>query len=514
VKDFKAAEVKYKNGLIGLVSGQKNKGNRQERFDPTINSLMDETVKNDFGTAVKKTKILVYGFFRNLCAAAGILRPPTYKTFIKRIKKLLDAEMTEKRDGSKAAYQIAEFLDRSDPDVPIHGDRPWEYAHIDHTQLDEESRHSSPPHKNMGRPWVTLMIDSFTRRVLAYYLTYDPPSYRSLLGVMRECVRKHGRLPENVVVDRGSDLKSEFFENLCARFHVDIVRRPPTKPRFGAIIERFIHTMNRQFVHNLRGNTKATKNPRQLTKAVNPKNLTVWDLPMLDEALGRYFYEEYDGREHSGIGMSPREAYDAGVAKFGLPGEPIPYDESFIMDTLPSTRNGVVTIRRQRGVQFFGIHYRANQLRKPELYGTKVPIRHDPYNMAVVYVCVKNQWVVCHAPPRIYSLLKNRSEREMRLIFEEERQKYRNYGRRFNERAVEMALQQAERERSEAAAEQRLRDDELRKIALAKGNRHAAVSRAGEPPPQEDSVRDRQEDRYGGRRAGRPKVFGRAKRAA
>ena len=513
IKQYNAAESKYGNGLLGLVSRIKQRGNTNDRLDARTESLMKEAIKHEYGTTVRKTKIVVYGFFCNLCIAAGILRPPSYKTFINRIKRLLDVDMTEEREGSKVAYQIAEFLERADPEVPIHGDRPWEYAHIDHTQVDEELLHSITD-KNMGKPWITLMIDSFTRRVLAYYLTYDPPSYRSLLGVSRECVRKHGRLPENVVVDRGSDLKSVFFDRLWARFKRDIIRRPPTKPRFGAIIERFIHTMNKQMIHNLRGNTKGMKNARQSTKAVNPKNLTVWNLPMLDEALSHYFYEEYDNREHSELGMSPREAFEKGVAKFGEP-TIIPYDKSFIMDTLPSTRSGVATIRRQRGIKMFGYYYRADQFRNDqELYGTKVPVRYDPYDMAVIYADVRKQWIPCLAPPKIYSLLKNRSEREMRIIFEEERQKYRTYGRNFNERAMEMALQQAEREQTEAAAEQRLRDNELRKIALTKGNQHSTVSQAEVPDHPKSSASDKQDDHVSRGASGKPKAFSRARKAA
>ena len=513
IRQYRAAEVKYGNGLLGLVSCIKQRGNTDDRLDPGTEALMKEAIKHEYGTAVRKTKVVVYGVFCNLCIAAGILRPPSYKTFINRIKRLLDVDMTEKREGSKVAYQIAEFLERTDPEVPIHGDRPWEYAHIDHTQVDEELLHSITD-KNMGKPWITLMIDSCTRRVLAYYQTYDPPSYRSLLGVTRECVRKHGRLPENVVVDRGSDLKSVFFDRLWARFRRGIIRRPPTKPRFGAIIERFIHTMNKQMIHNLRGNTKGMKNPRQSTKAVNPKNLTVWDLPMLDEALSHYFYEEYDNREHSALGMSPREAFDQGVSKFGSPPQII-YDKSFIMDTLPSTRSGVATIRRQRGIKMFGYYYRADQFRNDqELYGTKVPVRYDPYDMAVIYAYVRKQWIPCLAPPKVFSLLKNRSEREMRIIFEEERQKYRTYGRKFNERAMEMALQQAEREQSEAAAEQRLRDGELRKIAQTKGNQHSTVSQVEVPEHLGASANDKQDDQVRRRASGKPKTFSRARKVA
>jgi hypothetical protein len=50
---------------------------------------------------------------------------------------------------------------------------------------------------------VTLLVDAFSRRILAAYLTFDPPGYRSCMMVLRDCVRPHARLPQFVVVDGG-----------------------------------------------------------------------------------------------------------------------------------------------------------------------------------------------------------------------------------------------------------------------------------------------------------------------
>jgi putative transposase len=509
LSSFREAELRQGNGLLGLVSLEKNRGNRNERLDRRVLDLIDEFIETEIAQPIKKTKTILYGLFCNLCQEKGITSPPSYKTLFKKIKSLLTNKIIQQSEGSKVAYQQAEFLERSDLDIPIHGDRPWEYAHIDHTELDEELAHSIT-NKKMGKAWLTLLFDSYSRRVLAYYLTYDPPSYRSLLGVMRECVRRHGRLPECVIVDNGKDLKSIYFEKLCARFKCNILFRPPTSPRFGAIIERFIHTMNKQFVHNLRGNTQVMKNPRQVTKAVNPKNLTAWDFLMLDEHLGRYFYEQYDTREHSSLGRSPLETYEAAIVKFNLPYDSIEYDEDFIMDTLPSTRSGKATIVKQRGIKLHGIFYNSKLFRNSVLHGNKVRVHYDPYNMAIAYAYVGNQWIVCYAPPRIYLLLKDRSEREMRLIFEEERQKNRAYGRKFTERAKQLALEHAEREQSEKVRMQRDRDEELRKIAKSKNNQHSTVSSLDSP----DSVEKKAADLSEIRKSKQPRVFNSARRTA
>ena len=68
----------------------------------------------------------------------------------------------------------------------------------------------------LGRPWMTLLIDAYSRRVLPIYLTFDPPSYRSCMMVLRECVRRHKRLPQIVVVDGGKEFESTYFEALLA----------------------------------------------------------------------------------------------------------------------------------------------------------------------------------------------------------------------------------------------------------------------------------------------------------
>ena len=112
--------------------------------------------------------------------------------------------------------------------TPRHGERPFHIAHIDHTELDIELVDSKTG-KNLGRPWMTLLIDAFSRKILAVYLTLDPPSYRSNLMVMRECVKKNGRLPQILVVDGGKDFSSVYFESFLAMFEITKKVTPPAR---------------------------------------------------------------------------------------------------------------------------------------------------------------------------------------------------------------------------------------------------------------------------------------------
>ncbi|HAA28008.1 MAG TPA: integrase, partial [Cyanobacteria bacterium UBA8553] len=89
--------------------------------------------------------------------------------------------------------------------------------------------------RNLGRPWATFLVDAYSRRLLAVYLTFDSPSYRSCLMALRICVQRHGRLPQIAVVDNGAEFHSVYFETLLAAFECPKKQRPPSKARFGSV---------------------------------------------------------------------------------------------------------------------------------------------------------------------------------------------------------------------------------------------------------------------------------------
>lgn len=477
VKRFKFAEAMWGNGLLGLAPNHHRKGNSTDRLvliHPELRQKMIDFIDKEYETVTYPTVTIAYGEFRNRCNAEGI-KPPSYKTFSAAIAARAGAKQTEKMEGRKAAYQEEEFIDWEEG-IPIYGDKPWEYAHIDHTLVDVVLRHTDKG-VVMGKAWLTLLIDSYSRDVLAYYLSYESPSHISCLGVVRECVRRHGRLPECFIADNGKEFQGAYFETLIARYKCDIIWRPPTKPRFGAVIERFIHTLNTQFIHRLTGNTKIMKKVRQVTKEVDPFKRALWNLPMLDEAMERYFYEEYPNYVHAKLGQKPRDAFNEGIVRFPPPErQQVNYDDNLIINTMPSTKKGTARLLRSRGLLVFGEYYRSKKLRRSELYGKQLEVRYDPWNRAHVYAWDGKEWILCLAAPRVYSWLRGRSEREIRIMAEEYRQLYRLHGKGFNVKAEELARNHQLRMGSERQEKQRLKDEEMRLTAARRG-RHLSPMR-------------------------------------
>ncbi|WP_243147038.1 transposase family protein [Scytonema sp. UIC 10036] len=273
------AEQKYGYGYLGLISLDKRKGNRDRKLPKHIIELLEKFISDEYENKKQKSKQAVYSSFVNTCLKSGIsdTQIPSYKTFITEIKKRPTYSRLEKRSGTRAAYESEEFYWELELSTPRHGDFPFHIAHIDHTELDIELR-CSKTGKVLGKPWLSLLVDAFTRRILAIYISYDPPSYRSCMMVLRICVQRHSRLPQTIVTDNGKEFYSTYFETLLAMFECTLKRRPPAKPRFSSVCERLFGTTNTQFLYNLAGNTQITKKVRLMTKSVNPKNLSVWTL--------------------------------------------------------------------------------------------------------------------------------------------------------------------------------------------------------------------------------------------
>jgi putative transposase len=350
------------------------------------------------------------------------------------------------------------FLDQH---TPRHGDRPFEIGHLDHTELDiilVSSRTGKP----LKKPWVTFLVDAYTRRILALYLTFDPPSYRTDMMVMRECVRRYHRLPQTLIVDGGPDFGGFYFESLLEMNDITKHERPASDPRAGDVIERIFGTTNTSFVNNVLGNTQATKTPRQLTKAIDPRRKARWTLSAFYRRLCEWCYEVYDMRSHPALEQSPREAFAAGMVLSGeRPYRVIPYDELFLLMTMPSTRSGTARVG-EKGVQLHYESYWSDAFRWDGIQETAVPVRYDPFDISRVFAYVKGQWVQCIALHQ--SLLHNHSERELKIISAEVRQRRSSQAQQYKVTIQQIAEFLASVEAEEILGTQRLYDEESRQI--------------------------------------------------
>lgn len=468
---YREAERALGCGFVGLLPKISRRGNRKRRVDGAVLEKIEQLMENRYAEPGRERLHSIYGEFALDCRNSGLAKP-SEKTFKREVRRLRTHQLEVRRMGDKAAYSMEEFHWELEIGTPRHGERPFEIAHVDHTEMDVTLVHPLTG-VNLGRPWLTLLIDAFTRMVLAYVISFSRPNHITCMMIIRECVRRHGRVPRTLVVDGGSEFRSTYFECLLATLEVTKKTRPPSKGHFGSVIERMFGVSNDQFIHNLAGNTQATRNPRSLSPTHDPERHAVWTLRMLAERFNGWLEEYYHQRTHMSLGTSPAQFMKSMTAFHGERSHKwIPYTEAFQIACLPASPGaGKVTVNQVRGVKTQNNRYWHPGFRDPALTGKELQARVDPFNLFHIYVYLKHRWVECLSDRAAEFRLRGADD----IRFETEESKA--IGAQEPEIREENALKQADFHRQTRKLEQELA-----------AKRRQALDAAEQPEPEPDET--------------------------
>lgn len=434
---FRRGEKLYGNGFLGLIPRTARRGNRKRKLNEAVLTVMKDIVKEFILVMSPSTVTSCYGEARIRCNEKS-LRPPSERSFRLHVKRIRKELLARANMGHKAAHQHEPWHIRLTYKTPRHGQRPFEIGHIDHTELDvffvdEKFR------KRSMRAWLTVLLDAHSRKVLSWYLTFDKPSYRSVMSVIRECLRRHGRGCDMYVVDQGAEFNSVHFEALLARLAAHKRERPAGKPRFGNLIERFFGIATEALLKQLEGSSQFLKNPRMLAKTHDPRRRAIWTLRDFEGAWAEWLESCYHKGVHESLGVSPNVAFDEGLRSHGdRAHRRFPFDDALRMLCLPAveTKGETLKINAQRGsVKVHGIHYHGEQLCNGKLHHLYVPARFDPFDVTRLYVFVLGEWKELRC--EFAGDLEGMSLADIRILSEELRAKSKG-GHRRREHNLEL----------------------------------------------------------------------------
>jgi len=488
---YHEAETRYGSGFLGLLPQYSHCGGNRKIADPVI-TLIHEVLETHYDTVTQKPKRGAYGEYLKRSEEQRLDAVSERTFYAEALRHKAKYEQVVARQGTHAAYPFKDYVRESEKTISRHGDYAWSLAHIDHTELDLMLCDSRTG-QLLGKCWLTLLILAHPRRIAAYYLTFDEPSYRSCMMTLRLCVQRYGRLPTAIVVDGGPEFHSVYFEQLLALYRVRKQQRPAAEPRFGSPQERLFGTLDTEFLHHLLGNTQATREPRQMTRATDPRRQAVWTLPKLAERVQLWADEEYESIRHPALGMTPREAYDLSVKRDGERlHKQIPYDDTFLKATFPTTRKGTAKVEPGVGVRMNYLDYWCEAMRDPTVEGTQVKVRYDPFNVSVGYAYIEGKWRVCDCP---YPEFAGCSERELQLLTEELRKRNRLTSSREQVEITQKQLAVFRRQNVEIETilRQQRHDRETRAaLVVLEGGKHPEIYRnqshaEAEPVPPEDA---------------------------
>lgn len=412
------------DALLLLVDRQSERGNREAKISELNEEVVSMAIEAHYNTPEQSTRKGTYEHYLTLCQgrrepSGQLLVPISYATFCRRCNS---QESITKRRGRRAAYQQAQIVQAITDTYPVHGVRPHEVCYVDHTIANLAT--ISPSGMALGKPTLTIAVDGNTTHPRALILSYDPPSTRTVLMVLRDYVRRHRRLPRILVVDNGKEFHSRELEHFCKIYGIDLRYRSPGMPRGGSMIERLLGASEEEVLSEMAGNTRGLKKDARITtKSVDPYRRAEWTLYAAYKALDEYLFEIRPNRVHPALGLTPNEFEEQRLQETGAREHRFfKLDENLMLMTSPHAQRAHHKVDRQRGVWVDGVWYRHPALQEVRK-GERVEVRVEPWSASIVYVQVKGRWVAAAGSSSRWLIGRTRREVEIALRAESRKSK-------------------------------------------------------------------------------------------
>jgi putative transposase len=259
----------------------------------------------------------------------------------------------------------------------------WE---IDHTYLDVML---IDPETGLviGRPYLTVVLDRFSRMVMAYLLHFAAPNTESVLRVIEKAICPKESLLQNYpkVVNSwpAQGLPRQIVPDNAAEFHagdlklafddlgIEILYPRSRGPQMKGAVERFFGTTARGFVHQLPGTTFANIEEKGEYDSVANACLTFEDL---DALVMKWLVDIYHQSPHRGLkDRTPDQVWRMAEAKAVLQ---MPVD----LDALEA----ILACRKSTKLHHYGVEV-GSQFYHSDLLADLKLQRNTPFSVDVRY---------------------------------------------------------------------------------------------------------------------------------
>ena len=349
---------------------------RKERIDQgsrrVISNRMLETIE---GLALERPRVPIAAIYRELKEFATQTGEPlpSYPVVYRVVRAMPASLLTLAHQGSRVYSESFDLVHRREASK---SNAIWQ---ADHAQLRIKLVRKDG---SSDRPWLTVVIDDYSRAIAGYYLGFEPPSVLRTSLALRQGIWRKGDsrwpvcgIPTVLYTDNGSDFTSRHMEQVAADLKIQLIFSTPGHPRGRGRIERFFRTVNDMFLCTQDG---------YLGKVRRKPSLT---LEELDARFRLFLLTEYHSHTTSDHRFVPLKRWEGDGF---LPRMP---------DSLEQLDLLLVHEIRERKVRPDGIHFHRLRYLSPTLaayVGESITIRYDPRDMGEVRIFYKDRFL-CRA---------------------------------------------------------------------------------------------------------------------
>jgi putative transposase len=390
LKAYRASGGDIRSLIPRHIRKGRKKHLRGKEEQDLLDSLLAQYDKEERPSKGKIAKIIRQEYAKALGHPGHIdWKCPSARSIYRMLDEGNARKKTAKRYGSRAA--VAKFDHGGTTPEALY---PMEVVEIDHTWLNifvVDKKHRIL----LGRPWITVAIDRYTRMIVGIYIGFEPPSIYSVAQCIKNMIlpktwlrRIYPELPAweaygipvLIVCDNGREFLSESFREIAAALGTTIRLAPVRNPEYKGAIESFLKTVNKVGLSGLPGGTGSNPRERGDYDAEGRACMSIDDLR---EYFHHWLLAEYVWKRHSGINRVPGKFWRESL-KHWTPRLPNKVDD---LDLILS-RQDTATITK-KGVQFKGIVYQSTALQ--ELFQNhpkkrSVKLRINDGDLGIIYV--------------------------------------------------------------------------------------------------------------------------------
>lgn len=308
---------------------------------------------------------------------------PSYKTVLRVLKPILEKQEKAKSirsPGWRGSTLSVKTRDGDDLEIS-YSNQVWQ---CDHTRVDVllVDRHG----ELLGRPWLTTVIDSYSRCIMGINLGFNAPSSQVVALALRHAIlpKRYGAeyqlncdwetfgSPEFLYTDGGKDFRSNHLAQIAAQ--LGFVAKLRSRPSEGGIVERPFKTLNQSLFSTLPGYTGSNVQERP----EDAEKDACLILRELERLIVSFIVDRYNQSIDARMGDQTRlQRWEAGLRK-----EPELLSERDLDICLMKEARRIV----QRGghLQFENVMYLGEYL--AGYAGDIVSVRYDPRDITTIWV--------------------------------------------------------------------------------------------------------------------------------
>lgn len=383
--------------LSSLIPARSSGGRGKSRLPSNTDEIIGIAIEHVYlKPGEQRTFRATFEEVQRLCVKANV-QPPHPNTVRNRISMISEQQRLTRRAHAKSARDLYEPAPGAFDDAK----HPLSVVQIDHTLanvmlVDDEERLS------IGRPWVTIAFDVYSRMVLGFVIGVEPPGANAAGRCMAHAILPKETwlakrevdnswpcwgYPARLHLDHAREFRGKMLRQACQQYGIEIDFRLLKKPESGGHIERYMGTLS-SALRDLPGATFAS--PRERGEYDSEKH-AVMTLPEFERWFAEYVTGVYHQEFHSGINMPPIKRWLDGISgaknQPGI-GPPLrPDDEDRLrLDFMPCEWR---TVQRY-GVEWDHLTYYSDVLRryinaKEGRLKQKFLFRRDPRDISVIY---------------------------------------------------------------------------------------------------------------------------------